>query len=132
MKYFHCFEILCHIVAVTNSSDNLTVCDNAYCSNYKCRRQHLLHQQRRFATRPRPPYPTTLSGLSDLRSNQYSWTRSDCKYLLLKQLRLQQVKRDNFILFFFFRSYLFLLTPYISLQTSPLYPRNRRYVSHFN
>ncbi|XP_020287204.1 uncharacterized protein LOC109856385 isoform X3 [Pseudomyrmex gracilis] len=106
-QYYDTLNVQRAKVAVTNSlasSDNLTVCDNAYCSNYKCRRQHLLHQQRRFATRP--PYPTSLSGLSDLRSNQYSWARSDCKYLLLKQLRLQ--------------------------QTSPLYSRNRRYVFHLN
>ncbi|RLU23141.1 hypothetical protein DMN91_005419 [Ooceraea biroi] len=79
-------------VAVTNSlacsSDHLTACNDPYYANYMCQQKHLFHQQRHFAARPQfSSCPTALSGLS---SDQYSWTRPDCKYLLLKQLRLQR------------------------------------------
>ncbi|XP_077271396.1 uncharacterized protein LOC143902397 [Temnothorax americanus] len=76
-----------------------------------CQQQHLLHQQRRSTARPQfSTCPADLSGLSNVYCNQYSWTRSVCKYLLLKQLRLQR-------------------------QTSPLSARNQsswihRYVEH--
>ncbi|XP_072755428.1 uncharacterized protein [Anoplolepis gracilipes] len=92
-------------VAVTNtlasSSDHLTGYDDPYYSNYIDQQQHLFHQQRHFMTRPQfLTYPAELSGLSNVHANQYSWAKSVYKYLLLKQLRLQQ-------------------------QTSPLYARNQ-------
>ncbi|XP_029669537.1 uncharacterized protein LOC115239252 [Formica exsecta] len=92
-------------VAVTNSlassSDHLTGYDDPYYSNYIDQQQHLFHQQRHFMTRPQfLTYPAELSGLSNVHGNQYSWAKSVYKYLLLKQLRLQQ-------------------------QTSPLYARNQ-------
>ncbi|XP_050449061.1 uncharacterized protein LOC126850269 isoform X2 [Cataglyphis hispanica] len=91
-------------VAVTNSlassSDHLMSYDDPYYSNY-IDQQHLFHQQRHFMTRPQfLTYPVELSGISNVHGNQYSWAKSVYKYLLLKQLRLQQ-------------------------QTSPLYARNQ-------
>ncbi|KAL6435469.1 hypothetical protein ACFW04_005444 [Cataglyphis niger] len=91
-------------VAVTNSlassSDHLMGYDDPYYSNY-IDQQHLFHQQRHFMTRPQfLTYPAELSGLSNVHGNQYSWAKSVYKYLLLKQLRLQQ-------------------------QTSPLYAQNQ-------
>ncbi|XP_036141117.1 uncharacterized protein LOC105833696 [Monomorium pharaonis] len=92
-------------VAISNSlmssSDHLTAYDDPHYSNYMCHQQHLLHQ-RHLITRPQfSMYPVNLSGLSSVYCNQYSWTRSICKYLLLKQLKLQR-------------------------QTSPLYASNQR------
>lgn len=86
-------------VAISNSlassSNHLTAYDDPYYSNYMCQQQHLFHQQRHFMARPQfSPYPADLSGLSSVHCDQYSWTRSICKYLLLKQLRLRrQVRR---------------------------------------
>ncbi|XP_018356060.1 PREDICTED: uncharacterized protein LOC108756618 [Trachymyrmex septentrionalis] len=93
-------------VAISNSlaspSGHLIAYDDPYYSNYMCQQQHLLHQQRHTTARPQfSAYPTDLSGLSSIHRDQYSWTKSICKYLLLKQLRLQR-------------------------QTSPLYARNER------
>lgn len=84
-------------VAVTNSlasfSDHLTAYDDPYYSNYGYQRQHLF--QRQFATGPQFSWtcPTALSGLTSAHDARYSWARSDCKYLLLKQLRLQRQVR---------------------------------------
>ncbi|XP_014472028.1 PREDICTED: uncharacterized protein LOC106743049 [Dinoponera quadriceps] len=79
------------------SLDRLTAYDDPYYSNYTCQQQHLFQQQRQFATmRPQfsPTCPTPLSGLTSVQqqhgNQQYSWARSDCKYLLLKQLRLRR------------------------------------------
>ncbi|KYQ52219.1 hypothetical protein ALC60_08834 [Trachymyrmex zeteki] len=86
-------------VAISNSlaspSGHLIAYDDPYYSNYMCQQQHLLHQQRHLMARPQfSTYPTDLSGLSSVHRDQYSWTKSICKYLLLKQLRLQrQVRR---------------------------------------
>lgn len=85
-------------VAISNSltspSDHLTVYDDPYYSNYMCQ-QHLLHQQRHLMTRPQfSTCPADLSGLSSLHYDQYNWARSTCKYLLLKQLRLQRQVRQ--------------------------------------
>ncbi|XP_011697605.1 PREDICTED: uncharacterized protein LOC105455749 isoform X2 [Wasmannia auropunctata] len=86
-------------VAISNSlaspSDHLIAYDDPYYSNYICQQQHLLHQQCHLPTRPEfSRYPADLSGLSSVHCDQYSWTKSICKYLLLKQLRLQrQVRR---------------------------------------
>lgn len=85
-------------VAISNSlaspSGHLTIYDDPYYSNYMCQ-QHLLHQQRHLIARPQfSTCPADLSGLSSVHCDQYSWAKSTCKYLLLKQLRLQQqVKR---------------------------------------
>lgn len=89
-------------VAISNSlessSGHLTAYDDPYYSNYMCQQQqdnrHLLHQQRHLTTRQFSTYPANPSGLSSAYCDQYSWARSICKYLLLKQLRLQrQVRR---------------------------------------
>ncbi|GAB1865543.1 hypothetical protein CAJAP_06622 [Camponotus japonicus] len=111
----HYYETLLSVqrakVAVTNSlassSDHLTGYDDPYYSNYIDQQQHLFHQQRHFMTKPQfLMYPTELSGLSNVHSDQYSWAKSVYKYLLLKQLRLQQ-------------------------QTSPLYARNRNWIHRY-
>ncbi|KYN08781.1 hypothetical protein ALC62_00237 [Cyphomyrmex costatus] len=86
-------------VAISNSlaspSGHLIAYDDPYYANYMCQQQHLLHQQRHLTARSQfSTYPTDLSGLSSVHHDQYSWTKSICKYLLLKQLRLQrQVRR---------------------------------------
>lgn len=98
-------------VAVTNSLaysfssalplDRLTVYDDPYYSNYMCQQQHLFQQYQFAAMRPQfSPTCPTLSGLTSVQQQQhndkrYSWTRSDCKYLLLKQLRLQRQVRGT-------------------------------------
>lgn len=114
-------------VAVTNSlafsSDHLTDY-GPYYSNYMNQQQHLFHQQRHFITRPQfLMYPAELSGLSNVHSDQYSWAKSVYKYLLLKQLRLQQQARCKNISKIISRH---IYSPYISLQTSPLYARNQK------
>ncbi|EFN71187.1 hypothetical protein EAG_12784 [Camponotus floridanus] len=97
----HYYETLLNVqrakVAVTNSlassSDHLSY-DDPYYSNYIDQQQDLFHQQRHFMTRPQfLMYPTELSGLTNVHSDQYSWAKSVYKYLLLKQLRLQQQAR---------------------------------------
>ncbi|XP_011872469.1 PREDICTED: uncharacterized protein LOC105564597 [Vollenhovia emeryi] len=82
-------------VAISNSlaspSGHLTAYDDPYYSNYMCRQQHLPHHQRHLIAKPQfSTCPADLSGLSSVNCDRYSWTRSICKYLLLKQLRLQR------------------------------------------
>ncbi|XP_012227693.1 uncharacterized protein [Linepithema humile] len=82
-------------VAVTNSlasSSNYLTGYDPYYSNHACQQQkHLFRQQCHLAAEPQfSACSTTLSGLSNVHDNQYSWTKSDCKYLLLKQLKLER------------------------------------------
>ncbi|KAL0107269.1 hypothetical protein PUN28_015658 [Cardiocondyla obscurior] len=82
-------------VAISNSSaspsDHLTVYDDPYYTNYIRQQQHLLHQQRHLTERSQfLTCPMDLSGLSSMHCEPYSWARSICKYLLLKQLRLER------------------------------------------
>lgn len=97
--------------------------DDPYYSNY-IDQQHLFHQQHHFMTRPQfLTYPAELSGLSNVHGNQYSWAKSVYKYLLLKQLRLQQQVRRCKNISKIIPEHVF--THRISLQTSPLYARNQ-------
>ncbi|EFN81943.1 hypothetical protein EAI_11649 [Harpegnathos saltator] len=85
------------------SLDRLTAYDDPYYANYMCQQQHLFQQQRQFAAiRPQfsPTCSAALSGLTSAQqqqqrggNQQYSWARSDCKYLLFKQLRLRRQVR---------------------------------------
>lgn len=111
-------------VAVTNSLasssscslplDHLTAYDDPYYSNYTCQQQHLFQQQRQFAAMGAqfsPTCPTALPGLTRVQkpqqqrdNQQYSWARSDYKYLLLKQLRLRRQVNGIFLSYAIIRS----------------------------
>lgn len=108
-------------------SDHITAYHDPYYSNYMCQQQHLLHKQHHLMAGPQfSTCPTDLYGLSpDYRGvhcDQYSWARSICKYLLLKQLRLQRQVRKYRDIGLFRNTFTYC----ISLQTSPLYARNQR------